>query len=945
MSTCASRISLYWLDDHESYLGQERCVRPSTSWFPFSADTQGTLCLATSHLFFDDGGDFINVFPLRYAENATLLGENDQLTLTFSCRRALKRAVLPRTAQHQPVVPGVCVSLPNTEVWVFRLSHSSEWFVESLRHLMAHQSMEDFLSRREVALQTTQSTVNFRVCRVVPMREQRGVLHIAVDRVVFEPLFALASHGSVVLRKGECVHSFPRWIVFEAVGLDLYTCEAPDQAPALSLVFNNTRERDRATELLQHLLGVPPYKVNPLTTAEAWKCGEVSNYDYLLLLNKWASRCFNDVFQYPVFPWVLADYTSEQLDLSDPATFRDLSKPIGALSAERLEMLRERAQFLSESEERTYLYSTHYSSAGVVAYYLVRPHPEFQLSLQGGILDVAERIMESVPQVWRSVTTNTSNFRELIPEFFNRDFTALCGPPRIPLGSHGNGKPVRPFVELPPWAADTYEFVRLHRAALESPYVSQHLQHWIDLVFGVAQSGELARAADNLFHPFSYRPPGHKKQVHVPGLHLSPHEYAREFGNVPMQLFSDTHPARDDHTHGVLCTAEVVEACGGGDSGITSSMTSPHHRRIAQMMEKLQAMDEEAEEVPLTRDLHRISDVQFSPLPATLVEVATTTLPCTNARFVTLGFAEHRPQDNATQPTAVLLIVGDDGRVVTLFNAMSGERLRSFPDFDGQTTATACHTGHMLVFTDQKTCYTISLHTHAVTNCFTEVSNAPVVHACFPPGAVVLADAEAQVMWWNVAQDDKARWLPFDRPLALSCEASSRILCLGGAANTSAAVALSVQHEAFLFHDGVIDECALSSMPEDNNVLNAVAADEGPFFWVFFRAEAALYDSTGLWLRRVQFPPASAVICACLEHQMSPLCLYTDHLPLQVRVLHHKDVESVKELRCCRSLSPQVSCARATLALVGRPSEGSAATAAPPPLVLAVAELRTAMAS
>jgi hypothetical protein len=36
--------------------------------------------------------------------------------------------------------------------------------------------------------------------------------------------------------------------------------------------------------------------------------------------------------QYPLFPWILADYTSEELDLTDPSTFRDLSKPIGVVN-------------------------------------------------------------------------------------------------------------------------------------------------------------------------------------------------------------------------------------------------------------------------------------------------------------------------------------------------------------------------------------------------------------------------------------------------------------------------------------------------------------------------------------------------------------------------------------------------------------------------------------
>jgi hypothetical protein len=46
--------------------------------------------------------------------------------------------------------------------------------------------------------------------------------------------------------------------------------------------------------------------------------------------------------QYPVFPWILADYESEELDLSHPATFRDFSRPMGAQSTERLEQFKKR---------------------------------------------------------------------------------------------------------------------------------------------------------------------------------------------------------------------------------------------------------------------------------------------------------------------------------------------------------------------------------------------------------------------------------------------------------------------------------------------------------------------------------------------------------------------------------------------------------------------------
>lgn len=58
--------------------------------------------------------------------------------------------------------------------------------------------------------------------------------------------------------------------------------------------------------------------------------GEISNFQYLMHLNTLAGRSYNDLMQYPIFPWVLADYASEELDLLSPTTFRDLSKPMGA---------------------------------------------------------------------------------------------------------------------------------------------------------------------------------------------------------------------------------------------------------------------------------------------------------------------------------------------------------------------------------------------------------------------------------------------------------------------------------------------------------------------------------------------------------------------------------------------------------------------------------------
>ncbi len=73
------------------------------------------------------------------------------------------------------------------------------------------------------------------------------------------------------------------------------------------------------------------------TVTQRWESGELSNFQYLMYLNTMAGRSYNDLNQYPVFPWVLADYDSPELDLDNPRSFRDLSRPMGAQTPVRAE--------------------------------------------------------------------------------------------------------------------------------------------------------------------------------------------------------------------------------------------------------------------------------------------------------------------------------------------------------------------------------------------------------------------------------------------------------------------------------------------------------------------------------------------------------------------------------------------------------------------------------
>lgn len=59
-----------------------------------------------------------------------------------------------------------------------------------------------------------------------------------------------------------------------------------------------------------------------------WQQGLISNLQYLMHLNTLAGRSYNDLTQYPVFPWVLRDYTSEHLDLSNPGRCMSLAENV-----------------------------------------------------------------------------------------------------------------------------------------------------------------------------------------------------------------------------------------------------------------------------------------------------------------------------------------------------------------------------------------------------------------------------------------------------------------------------------------------------------------------------------------------------------------------------------------------------------------------------------------
>ena len=62
---------------------------------------------------------------------------------------------------------------------------------------------------------------------------------------------------------------------------------------------------------------------------EEWQNYKISTMEYLMWMNIYSGRSFNDLTQYPVFPWIISNYKTN--DLEDENNFRNLSIPIGMM--------------------------------------------------------------------------------------------------------------------------------------------------------------------------------------------------------------------------------------------------------------------------------------------------------------------------------------------------------------------------------------------------------------------------------------------------------------------------------------------------------------------------------------------------------------------------------------------------------------------------------------
>ena len=367
----------------------------------------------------------------------------------------------------------------------------------------------------------------------------------------------------------------------QPVAMELFATDGTNQL----IVFANTVTRDRVYAQLRSLVTWTDTSTLMHSTTEcglailqdarsmwcerlstAWRERKLSNFEYLMMLNTLAGRTYNDLTQYPVFPWILAEYSSSELDLANPKSFRDLSKPMGAQADSRSEMFQSRYDEWSDPEIPKFHYGTHYSSPGIILSYLIRlaPFTEMFLKLQGGRFDIADRLFYSIEESWTSASYDSmADVKELIPEFFYLPEMFL-NTDKLDMGEKMTTGEEVSHVELPTWAnGDPWRFVHMHREALECEYVSAHLHEWIDLIFGYKQQGPKAIEAQNVFFHLTYADAIDIDAITDKVQRNATIAQINHFGQTPLRLFTAAHPRRGmpnakmSSMNGILTSANI----------------------------------------------------------------------------------------------------------------------------------------------------------------------------------------------------------------------------------------------------------------------------------------------------------------------------------------------------------------------------------------------------
>ena len=307
-------------------------------------------------------------------------------------------------------------------------------------------------------------------------------------------------------------------------------------------------------------------KNHPLITE--WRKSRLSTYEYLLFLNKYSSRTFNDVNQYPVFPWVITKYKTDEKGKKIGYEKRNFKYPM----AGQIEENRITAYNRFQDDEENGLkfpshYGTHYSTSSYIFFYLMREEPFTTLlvKLQGNKQENPDRMFFSIEDTLFVLEAGSDN-RECIPDIFSKveQFINLnC----VDFGCKNSGLRVDDFIVSENTISSInnndiknyVKFIIYNKRLFDEKYIRNHINDWFDIIFGIGQLPEKnTKKCLNIFRKETYEQKTdlHNKLLNLQKKYKNQEDVIKKlenkidliisFGQTPYQIFSEKHPKNEN---------------------------------------------------------------------------------------------------------------------------------------------------------------------------------------------------------------------------------------------------------------------------------------------------------------------------------------------------------------------------------------------------------------
>ena len=241
-------------------------------------------------------------------------------------------------------------------------------------------------------------------------------------------------------------------------------------------------------------------KDNIKSLVNSFQKGKKLTYEYLLYLNKYSTRTYNDLSQYPVFPWLVKKHNKipELFPLLGNKDItidfiREMKYPISLQTEEKRDELKKSFNKYNDSSEC--VLGTHYSTSAYIYFYLMRINPYGQslIKLQKYKYEDPNRMFNSFKEMEEILESNNDN-RELIPDIFCY-IDYFCNLNCCYYGMRSDGELVDDFFPLNKDASSQYfnnissfvDFLFYINKLLNNNYMTKNIMNWVDIIFGVNQ--------------------------------------------------------------------------------------------------------------------------------------------------------------------------------------------------------------------------------------------------------------------------------------------------------------------------------------------------------------------------------------------------------------------------------------------------------------------------